>query len=42
MVKVTKTIEPDAELAALYEERYQEYQMLYPALKSVFASWAEE
>ncbi|MCQ2512994.1 MAG: xylulokinase [Lachnospiraceae bacterium] len=41
MVKVTKTVEPDAGLAALYEKRYQEYHLLYPALKNVFFSWAE-
>ena len=36
LVKVCDTILPDPELAALYENRYQVYKKLYPALKGVF------
>ena len=36
LVSVTETIEPDPQLAALYEERYQTYRKLYPALKDIF------
>ena len=37
IVRVTGTEEPDPELAAKYEERYQQYRLIYPALKPVFA-----
>lgn len=36
LVHVVDTVEPEAELAALYEERYQQYRKIYPALKTVF------
>ena len=36
IVKVTGTIEPEAELTAKYEERYQTFKQIYPALKEVF------
>lgn len=36
IVKVTSSVEPDAELTALYEAKYQKFKMLYPALKSFF------
>lgn len=36
LVKVIDTIEPETELVARYEERYQKFKMLYPALKEVF------
>ena len=36
-VKIVDTVEPDAELAALYEERYQKFKRIYPALKSVYS-----
>jgi len=35
-VKVVGTVAPEPELAARYEERYQVFRMLYPALKDVF------
>ena len=35
-VKVTGTVEPDPELVQKYEERYQEFKKLYPALKGFF------
>lgn len=36
IVKVTGTVEPDTELAALYEERYQTFHNIYPKLKGLF------
>ena len=36
LVKVVDTVEPDAELAAKYEERYQQFKNIYPALKPVY------
>jgi len=35
-VKVIDTVEPDAELAAKYDARYQQFKEIYPALKPVF------
>ncbi|MDO4491493.1 MAG: xylulokinase [Lachnospiraceae bacterium] len=37
LVHIVDTVEPDPELVALYEKRYQEYSKIYPALKPVFA-----
>lgn len=36
LVKVIDTVEPEKELVVRYEERYQKFKMLYPALKEVF------
>ncbi|MCR4818135.1 MAG: xylulokinase [Fretibacterium sp.] len=36
LVRVKKTVEPDAELAARYEAQYRKFRQLYPALKGVF------
>ena len=36
LVKVTGTEEPDPELVQKYEERYQEFKKLYPALKGIY------
>ena len=36
LVKVVDTVEPDAVLAAKYEERYQQFKQIYPALKPVY------
>ncbi len=36
IVKVVDTVEPDPELAAKYEERYQQFKQIYPALVPVF------
>ena len=36
VVKVVETVEPDAELAAKYEERYREFKEIYPACKPLF------
>ena len=36
LVKVTGTVEPDPELAAKYEEKYQQFKQIYPACKPLF------
>ncbi|MCR4694051.1 MAG: xylulokinase [Pseudobutyrivibrio sp.] len=36
LVKVKTTIEPDKELVAKYEMRYQEFKKLYPTVKDLF------
>ena len=36
IVRVIETIEPDEELAAKYQKRYEIFQLLYPALKDIF------
>ncbi len=36
IVKVVDTVEPDPELAAKYEARYQQFKQIYPALIPVF------
>ncbi|MDR0949795.1 MAG: xylulokinase [Lachnospiraceae bacterium] len=36
IVKVNETEEPDPELVAKYEARYQEFKLLYPACKPIF------
>lgn len=36
LVKVTSTVKPDAEIAARYEERYQVFRQIYPAVKPLF------
>ena len=35
-VKVVKTVKPDPELTARYEERYQVFRQIYPAVKNLF------
>ena len=35
-VNIVETVEPDADLVAKYEARYQEFKQIYPALKGVF------
>ncbi|MDD3219552.1 MAG: xylulokinase [Lachnospiraceae bacterium] len=37
IVKVVDTIEPDTEIAAKYEERYQKFVTLYPTVKTLFS-----
>ncbi|MCR5282895.1 MAG: xylulokinase [Lachnospiraceae bacterium] len=37
IVKVTDTVHPEAELVAKYEEKYQQFRAIYPALKPVYA-----
>ena len=41
LVTIAGTVEPDPELAALYEERYQQFRQIYPALKGVFEHLAQ-
>lgn len=36
IVKVVDTIEPEEELVAKYEERYQEFRKIYPTVKALF------
>ena len=37
LVSVRETIEPDPDIAARYEEQYQKFSRIYPALKGVFS-----
>lgn len=41
LVKVVDTVEPEPELAAKYEERYQKFKKIYPAVKGLFRELAE-
>ena len=36
MAHVVDTVEPKKELVAKYEERYQKFKKIYPALKQLF------
>lgn len=36
MVKVVDTVEPDPELIAKYEEKYQQFKRIYPTIKDLF------
>ena len=36
LVSVADTVEPDARLTALYEERYQQFREIYPACRALF------
>ena len=36
VVKVVETVEPEPELVAKYEERYQQFKRIYPACKPLF------
>lgn len=36
IVKVVDTVEPDPELAAKYEAKYQQYRAIYPAIKNLY------
>ena len=35
-VKVVETVEPEPELAAKYEARYQQFKVIYPACKAIY------
>ena len=41
LVKVASTVEPEPELVAKYEKRYQQFKKIYPACKQLFADFAE-
>ena len=36
IIHVVSTVEPDEKIAARYEEKYQQFKQIYPALKPVF------
>ena len=36
LVKIIGTVEPEPELVAKYEERYQQFRQIYPACKPLF------
>lgn len=36
LITIKETVEPKAELTALYEERYQQFKRIYPACKALF------
>ena len=36
LVRVSETVQPDPEIAARYEERYQKYKKIYPTMKNLF------
>lgn len=36
IIHIVSTVEPDEEIAARYEEKYQQFKQIYPALKPVF------
>lgn len=40
LVKVIDTVEPDAELVAKYEARYQQFRKIYPTVKELFKELA--
>lgn len=42
MVSIASTVEPEPELAALYEKRYQQFRKIYPACKDLFAELVKE
>ena len=41
LIRVTGSVKPDPEIAALYEKRYQTFRSLYPALKNLFPQMNE-
>ena len=41
IVKIVDTVEPEPELVAKYEERYQEFKQIYPACKDLFKNLAK-
>ncbi len=41
LVKVIDTVEPDAELVEKYEEKYQKFKKIYPAVKGLFRELAQ-
>ncbi len=41
LVKVVETVEPDAQMIEKYEERYQKFRKIYPAMKGLFQELAE-
>lgn len=41
LVRVADTVEPDPELVAKYEKRYQQFRKIYPACKELFQAFAD-
>ncbi len=41
-VQVERTFEPDPERVAIYNEKYETWKKLYPALKDLFAEMADQ
>jgi len=41
LVEVVATVEPDTDLTARYEERYQQFKIIYPACKELFWQLAQ-
>ena len=37
-VKVASVVEPEPQLVAKYEKRYQQFKQIYPACKNLFAA----
>jgi len=37
LVSTSSTVEPDKKLVELYEERYQKFRKIYPAMKGLFS-----
>ena len=42
LVTVRETVQPDPEIAARYEKRYQYFKQIYPTLKDLFAQLQEQ
>ena len=40
LVEVAKTVQPDSELTARYEQRYQQFKKIYPACRELFTQLA--
>lgn len=41
LIQIRETVDPDPELAKLYEERYQKFRQIYPAMKQLFVTLEE-
>lgn len=41
LVKVVDTVEPDAELTAKYQERYEKFRQIYPTVKGLYQNLAD-
>ena len=41
LVKIIDTVEPDPQLTAKYEKRYQKFRQIYPAVKDLFQKLAD-
>ena len=42
LVRVKETVEPDPEIAARYETRYQQFRRIYPTMKTLFKEFNRE